>query len=81
MDFENFDIEKYKNLCNDFFENKPTKDVFEQCLVNLIIEKNKILLNENSNENDKSIKDNKELMEYINKIIENIHSYLSIARK
>jgi len=65
------DIEKIKKIFNEIFENRPNKDVFEKCLLDLITEKNKIL----SNENDKN------LINEIDKVIESIEIYLSIASK
>ena len=47
---------------------KPNKEIFEKCLADLITEKNKIILEEHD----------KELIEYINRIIESILIYLNI---
>ena len=33
------DIESAKNCITDFFENRPTKDIYEKCLIELLIEK------------------------------------------
>ena len=49
--------------------DKPSKETFEKCLADLIIEKNKILLN----------KHEEQLIEYIDKVIESIQVYLSIV--
>lgn len=65
------DIEKIKKIVDEIFENRPNKDVFEKCLLDLITEKNKIL----SNEHDKN------LINEIDKVIESIEIYLSIASK
>ena len=62
------DIEKTKVLIDEIFEKRPTKDVFEKCLVELVNEKNKIILSE----------DNKNLMDQLDKLIESIQIYLSI---
>ena len=62
------DIEKTKVLIDEIFEKRPTKDVFEKCLVELVNEKNKIILRE----------DNKNLMDQLDKLIESIQIYLSI---
>ena len=53
------------------FENRPNKDQWENCLVELIIERNQIL----SREHDKK------LIEEIDKVIESIQLYLSVASK
>lgn len=65
------DIEKIKKIVDEIFENRPNKDVFEKCLLDLITEKNKIL----SNEHDKN------LIHEIDKVIESIEIYLSISSK
>ena len=65
------DIEKTKVLIDEIFEKRPTKDVFEKCLVELVNEKNKIILRE----------DNKNLMDQLDKLIESIQIYLSIDSK
>ena len=44
------------------FYDKPSKETFEKCLADLIIEKNKIILN----------KHEEQLIEYIDKVIESI---------
>ena len=36
-------LEKAKLLINDFFENRPTKDIYEKCLIELITEKHNIM--------------------------------------
>ena len=66
------DIEKTSKIINDFFEKRPTKDVYENCLIQLIAEKNNILSN---GEYDKN------LIDKIDKVIESIYIYLSIASK
>ena len=66
------DIEKSKSLINEFFEKRPTKDVYEKCLIELITEKHIIISNE---EYDKNLIDN------IDKVIESIYIYLSVASK
>jgi hypothetical protein len=65
------DIEKTKVLIDEIFEKRPTKDVFEKCLVELVNEKNKIILRE----------DNKNLIDQLDKLIESIQIYLSIDSK
>jgi hypothetical protein len=65
------DIENIKKIVDEIFENRPNKDVFEKCLLDLITEKNKILLNE----------DDKNLINEIDKLIKSIEIYLSIASK
>ena len=65
------DTEKYKKFVDEIFENRPTKDVYEKCLIELITEKNKIISNE---ENKKQIND-------YDKLIESIQIYLSITSK
>jgi len=66
------DIEKNIALINDFFEKKPTKDIYEKCLIELITEKNNIISNK---EYDKNLTDK------IDNVIESIQLYLSIASK
>ena len=66
------DIEKETTLINDFFEKKPTKDIYEKCLIDLITEKHNIMTNEEYDKN---------LIDKIDKVIESIQLYLSIARK
>ncbi len=66
------DVGNVKIFLNDFFENIPKKDVFEKCLIELIIEKNKTLSNEDYDKN---------LIDKIDKIIESIQIYLSVATK
>lgn len=66
------DIEKAKEIINDFFEKRPTKDVYEKCLLELVILKNNIIQNE---EYDKIFIDK------IDKVIESIQIYLSVASR
>ena len=66
------DIEKIKTFISDFYEKKPTKDIYEKCLIEIITEKNNIILNEEYDKN---------LIDRIDKVIESIQSYLSIASK
>ena len=66
------DIEKAKLLMNDFFEKRPTKDIYEKCLIELITEKHNIITNEEYDKN---------LIDKIDKVIESIYIYLSIASK
>ena len=66
------DIEKAKIFINDFFEKIPTKDVYEKCLLELITEKHNIMSNKEYD---------KDLIDKIDKVIESIHVYLSVASK
>lgn len=66
------DIEKAKSVINDFFEKRPTKDVYEKCLIELITEKHNIISNKEYDKN---------LIDKIDKVIESIYIYLSIASK
>lgn len=66
------DIEKTKSLINDFFEKRPTKDVYEKCLLELITEKQNIISNEEYDKN---------LIDKIDKVIESIYIYLTVASK
>jgi len=66
------DIEKNIALINDFFEKRPTKDVYEKCLIELITEKNNIISNKEYDKN---------LIDKIDNVIESIQLYLSIASK
>ncbi len=66
------DTEKLKAQFNDFFEKRPTKDVFEKCLLEFIIEKNNIMSNANYD---------KILVDKIDKAIESIQIYLTVATR
>jgi hypothetical protein len=66
------DLDNAKNIIKDFFENTPSKDIWEKCLTDLLIEKNNIINNEESN---------KDLIDKIDKVIESIQMYLSVTRK
>jgi hypothetical protein len=65
------DIENIKKVMFDYFENRPSKEVFEKFLIEIIMEKNKIILNE----------DNKNLINEMDKLIENVQEYLIITSK
>jgi hypothetical protein len=65
------DIENIKKQIDDIIENRPSKDVFEKCLMDLITEKTKIIPNE----------ENKKLIEEMDKVMESIQIYLSVASK
>jgi len=67
------DLEKAKTLINDFFEKRPTKDIYEKCLIELITEKHNII----SNEEDYD----KNVIDKIDKVIESIQVYLSVASR
>ena len=66
------DIEKLKSFINEFFEKRPTKDVYEKCLIELITEKQNIISNEEYDKN---------LIDKIDKVIESIYIYLTVASK
>ena len=69
------DIEKAvicMSLINDFLEKRPTKDIYEKCLIELITEKHNIISNKEYDKN---------LLDKIDKVIESIHIYLSVASK
>ena len=66
------DIEKLKSFINEFFEKRPTKEVYEKCLIELITEKQNIISNEEYDKN---------LIDKIDKVIESIYIYLSVASK
>jgi hypothetical protein len=66
------DIENLKSFINEFFEKRPTKDVYEKCLIELITEKQNIISNEEYDKN---------LIDKIDKVIESIYIYLSVASK
>ena len=72
---DNSDINNVKNLILDFLKNKPTKDLYEKCLVQLINEKITILSNDENEEK------NIILIQHIDKIIESILSYLDVASR
>lgn len=67
-------MDKYKanTMINDFFEKIPTKDVFEKCLMELMIEKQNTISNGNYDKN---------LIEHMDKVIESIQQYLLVASK
>jgi len=60
-----------KKHIDEIFEKRPTKDVFEKVLMDLITEKTKIIPNE----------ENKKLIDEIDKIMESIQIYVSVASK
>lgn len=55
-----------------FFEKRPTKDIYEKCLIELVTEKHNITSNEEYDKN---------LLDKIDKVIESIRIYLSVASK
>ena len=63
---------KLKSLINDFFEKRPTKDIYEKYLIELMTEKQNIISNKEYDKN---------LIDKIDKVIESIHIYLSVASK
>ena len=65
-------MDNANTMINEFFEKIPTKDVFEKCLLELMIEKQKIILNENYDKN---------LIEHIDKVIESIQQYVLVSSK
>jgi len=65
------DIENIKKQLDEIFENRPNKDVFEKVLMDLITEKTKIIPNE----------ENKKLIDEIDKVMESIQIYVSVASK
>lgn len=60
------------SLINDFLEKRPTKDVYEKCVIELITEKHYIISNKEYD---------KDLVDKIDKVIESIYIYLGIASK
>ena len=66
------DIEKLRGFLNNFFEKRPTKDIYQKCLIELTTEKYNIIANKEYD---------KELIDKIDKVIESIQSYLSVASK
>lgn len=72
MDVENLPqrLKEISENFEEYFKNKPTKDVFEKCLFDIILEKNKIMSNPDYDKNQINKLDN---------IIESIQAYLSIA--
>ena len=66
------DIENASKLVKNFLEKRPTKDVYEKCLIELLIEKNAIMSTEDYDKN---------LIEKIDKVIESIQIYLTVASK
>lgn len=65
-------LEKATSPINDIFETRPTKDIYEKCLIELITEKHNIISNEKYDTN---------LIDKIDKVIESIHVYLSVASR
>ena len=55
-----------------FLKKRPTKDIYEKCLIELVTEKHNIITNEEYDKN---------LIDKIDKIIESIYIYLSVASK
>jgi hypothetical protein len=53
-------------------KKKPTKDIYEKCLIELITEKHNLMSKEHHDQN---------LIDKIDKVIESIQQYLSIASK
>ena len=66
------DIEKAKEVINEFIEKRPTKDIYEKCLLDLITEKHNIMSKEDYDKN---------LIDKIDKVIESIQIYLTVASK
>jgi hypothetical protein len=66
------DKENAIEIINEFFQKIPTKDVFEKCLIELMIEKQNTISNENYDKN---------LIEHIDKVIESIQQYLLVHSK
>ena len=60
------------SIINDFFEKRPTKDIYEKCLIELMTEKNNIISNKEYDKN---------LIDKIDKVIESINVYLSVASR
>jgi hypothetical protein len=65
-------MEKEISIINDFFEKRPNKDIYEKCLIELMTEKNNIISNKEYDKN---------LIDKIDKVIESINVYLSVASK
>lgn len=63
--------EKIQKIIYDLLEYRPSKEVFEKCLLDVISEKNKIIKDENS----------KNLIQELDKLIDSIQIYLSVATK
>jgi hypothetical protein len=66
------DFETLKNKINDMFEKRPTKDVYEKCLLELIIEKNRIVSNEEYEQ---------KFIDELDKLIQCIQLYLTVASR
>lgn len=60
------------SIINDFFEKRPTKDIYEKCLIELMTEKNNIISNKEYDKN---------LIDKIDKVIESINIYLNFASR
>lgn len=67
---DNAEIQK---IIFDLLEYRPSKEVFEKCLLDVISEKNKIIKDDDEN--------SKKLMVKLDKLIECIQIYLSVASK
>lgn len=59
-----------KSIINDIFEKRPTKDIYQQCLLELTSKKINIMSNENYD---------KKMIQQIDKVIQSIHYYLEVA--
>ena len=66
------DMEVLQKNFNSIVENRPTRDVFEKVLIEAIIERNKIVSQPDYD---------KRYIEMVNKVIESITIYLSVATK
>lgn len=66
------DLEDLQKNFNSIFENRPTRDVFDKVLIEAIIERNKIVSETNYD---------KQYIEMVDKVIESIQIYLSVATK
>jgi hypothetical protein len=64
--------EKIQKIIFDLLEYRPSKEVFEKSLLDIISEKNKII---------KDVENSKKLMVELDKLIESIQIYLSVASK
>lgn len=67
---DNVEIQK---IIFDLLEYRPSKEVFEKCLLDIISEKNKIIKDDDEN--------SKNLIDELDKLINSIQIYLSFASK
>jgi len=74
-------IEHIKIDLDKIFVERPTKDIYEKCLLDIINEKNKLVFKKENTQEENTQEEYKKLIDEYDKLIENIKIYLSIASK